>query len=241
MGLDWRRHRRRQIRRRVAERLRRLHLRSLDEYRFVLAENPSEAERFRTLLGVTITRFYRDPAMWEFLRQEVLPSLAGLSKAIIFSAGCAGGEEPYTMAMLWREFGPENTRPVFLAMDIDETVLWRARSGTYQDGSLRLLPDYFRHTYFTIQDGSYQLDPVVRSMVQFYLGDLTVLGPPRGIHLAFCRNLAYTYFGREERGRITEIFSRAIRPGGWLVIGATEKPNLTDWFEVKHPCIYRRI
>jgi chemotaxis protein methyltransferase CheR len=225
----------------VAERLHLLHLRSLDEYRHTLTESHSERERFRTLLGVTITRFYRDPDMWEFLKQEVLPGLAGLPRAVMFSAGCAGGEEPYTLAMLWREYGPENTRPVILAMDIDETVLCRARAGEYCGGGLRLLPQNFLDTYFTNQGGLFQLDQVIRSMVRFYLGDLTVIGPPRGIHLAFCRNLAYTYFGPEERNRITQAFSRAIRPGGWLVIGAKEKPDLTEWFEVKHPCVYRRI
>jgi chemotaxis protein methyltransferase CheR len=241
MGLDWRRHRRRQVRRRVAERLRELHLRSLEEYHLTLLKNPPEAERFRTLLGVTISRFYRDPDMWEFIKQTVLPSLAGLPRAVMFSAGCASGEEPYTLAMLWQHDGPERTKPVILAMDIDETVLRRAEAGVYEDGCLRLLPKDLRDTYFSRQGRLLQLDPAVQSLVQFYLGDFTVIGPPKGIHLAFCRNLAYTYFGREERGRITQTFHQAIQPGGWLVIGATEKPDLTEGFEVQHPCVYRRI
>lgn len=241
MGLDWRRHRRRQVRRRVAERLRVLHFRSLDEYRLALAENPTEASFFRTLLGVTITRFYRDPEMWEFLGREILPVLAGFPRVVMFSAGCAGGEEPYTLAMVWQEHGPPSVRPVILAMDMDETVLRRARAGVYEEGGLRLLPDHFRDTYFTRDGRLFRINPGVGAMVSFYLGDLSAIGPPRGIHLAFCRNLAYTYFSREIQARITEDFSRAVPPGGWMVIGAKEKTDLTPWFEVQHPCVYRRI
>lgn len=240
LGLDWRRHRRRGPRRRVAERMKALGLRALDQYRLFLENDPEEKNRLRALLGVTISRFLREAAVFENLALEVWPAWAGRDRAVMFSAGCAGGEEPFSLAMMWRERGPAGVRPVILAMDIDRPSLERAGQGVYAASQLREMPESWRTRYFTHRGPGWHISPAIRAMVHFYRADLRDMGPPQGLDLAMCRNMAYTYFTRPARLEVTRALARSLKPGAWLVVGAKERLETMGLFEMVRPCIYRK-
>jgi len=239
LGLDWRRHRRRGVRRRVAERMRTLGIRSLDVYQARLAGDQAEKDRFLALMGVTISRFFREARVFEYLAAEVWPVWTGRDKVAMFSAGCAGGEESYTLAIMWREHGPTGVRPVILAADIDLEVLLRARRGVYSSASLKEVPAELKTKYFRAEDGRWRLDESIQKMVHFYRADLRRSGFPPELDLVLCRNLAYTYFTHQAQEETTRAIARVLAAGGFLVVGAKEKPKPEDIFDQVYPCVYR--
>jgi chemotaxis methyl-accepting protein methylase len=163
LGRRWAGYRkvRRQVCRRVWRRVGELGLDSLAEYRSLLERDPDEWPRLDAMTNITISRFYRDRAVYDFLRSEVLPTLieqareAGRSIVRVWSAGCANGEEPYTLTIIWelalasisRDMGLE-----ILATDIKPVVLHRAAQARYPRSALRDLPEPWRETAFSPED-----------------------------------------------------------------------------------------
>jgi len=239
LGLNWRRHRRRGVRRRVSERMKTLGIRSMAEYQACLARDPKEKNRFLTLLGVTISRFFREAHVFDYLAAEIWPAWSGRKRVVMFSAGCAGGEEPYTLAILWREHGPAGVRPVILAADLDPEALPRARRGVYPPSSLREVPAAIKARYFHPQNGQWSLDEDVKKMVHFYRADLRHSGFPEELDLVLCRNLAYTYFALQAQEETGRAMAKALAAAGLLVVGAKERPKPEMMFEQVYPCVYR--
>jgi chemotaxis protein methyltransferase CheR len=242
---------RRQVCRRIERRLRELGLAGVDAYRAYLQANPEEWERLDELCHVTISRFYRDRGVFEFLRRAVLPELARRASRQgvaleAWSAGCASGEEPHTLALIWhlalaREF-PGLALHV-LATDADETMLRRARAAEYPESSLRELPESWRQAGFVELDGRYRLRSEVRLPVTVRRHDLRRAPPAGPFELVLCRNVAFTYFERRLQEEVAELLATCIEPGGALVLGSHETlPEGTEGFapwSVKHH-VYRR-
>jgi chemotaxis protein methyltransferase CheR len=209
LGRPWAGYRkvRRQVCRRVQRRAAELGLDSLAAYRDHLERHPDEWEVLDGLTNVTISRFQRDRGVFEFLRAQVLhPGMR------VWSAGCASGEEPYTLALLCE--GLE-----IIATDVDPRLLRRAEAGRYPPSALRELPAAVRERAFT--DGV--LDPRVRRRVTFLRHDVRDDPPAGPFDLVLCRNLAFTYFDdavqRATLGRIASVTA----PGGALVVGSHER------------------
>lgn len=233
---------RRQVCKRIGRRLRVLGLNTFDAYRAYLQEHQSEWELLDTLCRVTISRFYRDRDVFIALEREVLPALAhqvlahSERKLAVWSAGCASGEEPYSLALLWR-FALQEQFPRLsfeaLATDADPRLLTRARRGCYPAGSLKELPETWRAQAFEPVSNLYCLKATYRTAVTFLEQDLRTTLPTGPFHLVLCRNLAFTYF---DTGRQRECLHRLwaeLAPGGALVIGAREAlPKTDQTFEV---------
>jgi chemotaxis protein methyltransferase CheR len=230
---------RRQVCRRIAPRLTELGLAGIDAYRAYLQTNAGEWERLDELCHVTVSRFYRDRGVFEFLQRTALPELArrmgkrGMALKA-WSTGCASGEEPYTLALIWRlalarEF-PAVALHV-LATDVDDTVLRRARAAEYPESSLRELPESWPHAAFVELDGRYQLRPQIRSSVTIRPHDLRHAPPAGPFELVLCRNVAFTYFDLQDQREVAEHLAACIGPGGVLVVGAHETlPEGTNGF-----------
>jgi chemotaxis protein methyltransferase CheR len=179
---------------------------------------------------VTVTRFYRDRAVWDHLRRAILPEAIGAARSVlrIWCAGCASGEEPYTLALCWRlelsrRFPAAGIEIV--ATDDDERMLERARTAVYPFSALRDLPEAWRDAGFDAEAGSgWRLRPEFREPVRFLCGDVRREAPAGRFGLVLCRNLAFTYFDDatqlEALGRLAE----AMEPGGILVVGRRERP-----------------
>jgi chemotaxis protein methyltransferase CheR len=235
LGRRWAGYRkvRRQVCRRVWRRIGELGLATLAEYRSHLEREPDEWPRLDAMTNITISRFYRDRAVYDFLRSEVLPNLidrahgTGHSTVRVWSAGCASGEEPYTLAII-RELALASTAPdvrmEILATDIKPVVLRRADQGRYPSSALRDLPAPWREAAFSQEGDEFVLLPRFRGGVTLAQHDIRS-GPPDGpFDLVMCRYLAFTYFDDAGQRDMARALARVIRPGGALVLGNREAP-----------------
>jgi chemotaxis protein methyltransferase CheR len=222
---------RRQVCRRIARRLRELELPDASAYRSYLEKHPGEWTALDGLCRITISRFYRDRGIFDFLGEQVLPVLAeaavaqGSQEVLCWSAGCASGEEPYSLKILWaHRVGPRfpQLRLRITATDADATLLDRARSGRFPESSLRDLPDVWRASAFARSGSSFRLRTGLREGIEFGLSDLRRELPPGPFHLVLCRNLAFTYFDDSLQREILSRLVARILVGGALVIGAHE-------------------
>jgi chemotaxis protein methyltransferase CheR len=221
-----------QVCKRIGRRVKALGLEGAAAYRARLEADPAEWVVLDSLCRVTISRFYRDHVVFDALREELLPGLLrtargrGESVLRIWSAGCASGEEPYTVAVLFR-FGllpafPE-LRLELLATDADEALLARARRGCYPPGTLRELPRQWSARAFTLTaDGEQCLAPELREDISFRCQDLRTELPEGPFHLVLCRNVAFTYFAPPLQHEVLARLVERLVPGGLLVIGAHE-------------------
>lgn len=241
LGLAPRPHHRRGVRRKLSRRLDELHLRDWDVYAALVESDPAERQRLAALVSVTISRFLRNRTLWEFLGREVLPTLCDRQPRL-WSCGCASGEEPFSLAILWRETcpgGPVN----ILATDIDPVVLARAEAGLYAPGSLREMPPELRGRYFRPEKGGLRLSERVRGMVELRRHDLAAEPVPGGpFDLILCRNLAFTYFAEAARVEVALKLVASLSPGGWLAVGRKERlpQGVTGLLEAGYPGLYRR-
>ena len=237
---------RRNIRRRVMRRMESVGAHDFSSYLLVLRGTPSEWEVLRNLLTVTISRFFRNRKVFETLARQNLPSLAAKgSPARAWSAGCASGEEAFTIRILWEELpGP---RPLLsiLATDVDEACLMRAAEGLYSESSLREVPGPIAEKYFRREGVKYRLRQDVVRSVTFRRHDLLFEPPPGTFDMILCRNAAFTYFVPRRRMEIAESIASALPTGGTLVLGRTEKLPIgtSSWFTPDCPAgnIYRRL
>jgi chemotaxis protein methyltransferase CheR len=231
LGMRWAGFRkvRRQVCKRLGRRLAELGLADLDAYRARLEHDPEEWARLEALTRITISRFHRDRGTFAFLEAEVLPELAaarGAGALRAWCAGCASGEEAYTLAIMW-ELGvadrfPEVTLRV-LATDVDETMLARARRGCYGPGSVRELPGAWRTEAFVARDGELSVRRGFRDAVSIERHDVLRDAPPgEGFELVLCRNLAFTYFDDAGQRVVAAHLAGALRTGGALVLGRHE-------------------
>lgn len=180
-------------------------------------------------LTVGETYFFRDPAQFEFLRSEVLPAAAARGAGIrAWSAGCATGEEPFSISMLLHREGWQE-RAAVLGTDISRPRLARARRGVYSRWSLRGCPDEIVSTYFTRVGRGYALDPVIRESVRFDRVNLGEAGfregraEMRDLDLVLCRNVLI-YLDQGTIARVAAALLDSLRPEGWLLLGASDPP-----------------
>ena len=231
---------RRQTCKRIERRLRELGLSDVAEYRSCLEEKQDEWEVLDTLCRITISRFYRDRGVFQALGRDVLPELAqkaeqeGSRFLRCLCAGCASGEEPYTLALLWKFVAagksPEMDIRV-IATDSDRTMLERAARACYQPSSLKELPDRWQEEAFDKVDGRFCLRPEFRAMTEFCRQDIRQSMPDGPFQLILCRNLVFTYYDSALQKRILERLSEKLGNGGALIIGIHEElPEQTEAF-----------
>ena len=220
---------RRQVCRRIEGRLGELHLAGVAEYRGYLLTAPAEWTHLDGLCHITISRFYRDRGVFDFLGGTVLPELVreGRERAALelWSAGCASGEEPYTLSLVWQLAAGAAFPGValqILATDADATMLRRARTAEYPESALRDLPEAWREEGFTQHGDLYRLRARFRQPVTLRRHDVREAPPSGPFDLVLCRNLAFTYFDLELQRDVAARFAASVRPEGALVIGRRE-------------------
>jgi chemotaxis protein methyltransferase CheR len=244
----------RYMRRRITIRIRATDCASAAEYRNFLADNDQELDRLLRVLTIHVSQFYRNRSTFDRLQEEILPQLflrcarEGKNEVHFWSAGCAGGEEPYTLALVLREaFLPEMERYslAISATDVDGEILEKARNGVYGLERLVEIPQGVMETYFTSVDGKrFVVSPDVRGMVEFRRGDLLDTGSYRKSELILCRNVLI-YFERGQQEKILNAFAESLPEHGILVLGRSETliGDIRKRFECVSPVerIYRKI
>ncbi len=204
-----------------------------------------EIREVARLLTVGESYFFRNLHHFQALLEVVLPARAAVRPRTrgltVLSAGCSSGEEAYTIAMLLREH-PALTGhlppPAITGIDVNPTVLDKARRGRYTEWSLRATPPAARQRWFRREGGELALDDSLRSMVRFELGNLAdnATGPaaPASLDIIFCRNV-FIYFSRETIRNAVDCFARALEPGGYLFLGEAESlRGISTAFELCH-------
>jgi chemotaxis protein methyltransferase CheR len=236
-----------QVCKRLSRRMAELGFAELSEYRALLETDPEEWTRLDGLCRISISRFYRDQGMWRTLVREVVPDLAerartrGEGRLRIWSAGCASGEEPYTLALLFA-FGEtlSGYPPEILATDADPHLLERARRACYPPTSLRDVPKNWLTACEPFGD-EHCLSAEYLTPVRFLEQDIRHAFPESHFDLILCRNLVFTYFATALQAEIARRLVERIVPEGVLVLGIHESlPELVPMLAQERPWLYRK-
>ncbi len=232
LGRRWAGYRkvRRLVGKRLDRRLRLLALPDLAAYRTWLEAHPQEWPELDALLGIPISRFWRDRGVFDSVARDVLPALAasacaaGRRTLVAWSAGCASGEEPYTLAILWRErlqrAWPQLELRI-VATDGDTQLIERARRGCYAASSVKELPADLRAAAFEKREGGLCVRAELR-IVEILCQDLRERMPDGPFDLACLRNVIATYYALPIQREIIDRIAARMRPGSALLLGVHE-------------------
>lgn len=238
---------------RLGVRLRSLGLGSYGQYCAFIEGPDGQAERLEMLsvLTTNVTRFFREPHHFDFLRQGMIPDLLAHLRTggsvRIWSAGCASGEEPYSLALTFLGAAPDIARYDFkiLASDIDPAILRTAAAGVFSGRALAQVPQEQRDTYFTRmtdRPDHWHVAPELRSLIAFRRLNLIADWPfTHRFDVIMCRNVVI-YFGTETKARVWSRLLDQLRPGGWLITGHSERlpDQISHDAELLHTTTYRR-
>jgi two-component system CheB/CheR fusion protein len=227
-GFDFTGYKRTSLERRFQRRMDMIRCESYGDYLDYLEVHPEEYEALFDTLLINVTEFFRDPAAWEHLRDDVLPELLAAKpddeSIRVWSAGCASGEEAYTAAIVLAEaVGREafRERVKIYATDVDEDALATARLGVYSQKKLEGVPEELREKYFEPADERAAFGKDLRRAVIFGRNNLVSDAPISRIDLLICRN-TLMYFTAETQSRILRHFHFALREHGVLMLGKSE-------------------
>ncbi len=247
-GRDFSRYKRSTMMRRIARRMQLAHLEALEDYLGRLRAQPEEVKALADDLLITVTNFFRDPAAFQKLEEEVIPHLFqgkhAEDEVRLWSVGCATGEEAYSLAILLLEAAERLETPPriqIFASDLHEHSLVRAREGFYPgDIEADINPDRLRR-FFIKEESGYRIRKEVRELVVFAPHNLLGDPPFSRLDLIVCRNLLI-YLQRQIQGDVIDLFHYALRSDGYLLLGTSETIDTGDLFrlEDKPTCLYRK-
>ena len=223
------------MRRRIAVRMRARGAADYASYSRLLDSDPAEYEWLIAVLTINVTKLFRNAEAWDAVAHSVLPALWSLPSPRLncWVAGCASGEEAYTLAALWLQHASEHTRlgepggasrVRVTASDIDRESLAAAEAGTYADDSFAEAPAGVRERWFAPAEkgGRWTAGPELREIIRFERRDLLLdPAPAVAMHLITCRNVII-YFDRESQEALMQRFHDTLVPGGYLVLGKVE-------------------
>lgn len=238
-GFDLGHYRRGYIERRLASRMRALGLITYHQYGDRLDSDPEEFAHFLQALTIGVTEFFRDPEMWDELRNVVIPSiLAEKSRRNgnvlrVWSAGCATGEEAYSLAMAFLEAMGDDAGRLTLSIhgtDLDVDALEVAEDAFYAPERLVHVPADYLERYFepaAAEGQGRRVKSGIRRLVRFQPFSLFDSSPMRLVDLIMCRNV-FIYLDRTEQVRVLDEFWGATMKGGYLILGRSEKLSSGD-------------
>jgi two-component system CheB/CheR fusion protein len=250
-GIDFRNYKRPTIVRRLRRRMSATSSPTLADYVRYLGEHPEEYQRLVTTFLIKVTEFFRDRDLFDYLRTQAIPELiaeAGRNgnEIRLWSAGCATGEEAYSLALLVADAlgdrAPTFSVRVF-ATDLDSGAIAFARRGVYPASVLSKVPEAMRERYFDRREGGeYEVRKALRLMMVFGEHDIGQRAPFPRIDMVVCRNVLI-YFTTELQTRALQLFAFSVRDGGVLILGKAESTSaLPEPFalEDSHLKVYRR-
>ncbi|MEP7054692.1 MAG: CheR family methyltransferase [Actinomycetota bacterium] len=227
-GFDFTGYKRPSLQRRIARRMTSLDVSTYPEYQDFLEVHPDEFSELFNAVLINVTGFFRDEAVWECMRSTLVPELLSAkgedAPIRVWSAGCASGEEPYSLAMLLAQaMGAEQfkERVKIYATDVDDEALVTARAASYTERDLADMPAEFRDGLFEQEQGRFIFSKDLRRSVIFGRHDLIQDAPISRIDLLVCRN-TMIYLNSETQSRILSRFNFALNDDGFLLLGKAE-------------------
>jgi two-component system CheB/CheR fusion protein len=227
-GFDFNGYKRASLMRRVEKRMQAVGCEGFADYLDYLQVHPSEFEQLFNTILINVTSFLRDREAWDFLQEEIVPRLIARKSARepirIWSAGCASGEEAYSLAIVMCEalgIDQYRDRVKIYATDVDEEALSKSRLGTFNAKEISGLPERLLEKYFEKTDDRYTFRKELRRSIIFGRNDLIQDAPISRLDLLVCRNVLM-YFTAETQARILARFHFALNDGGILFLGRAE-------------------
>jgi two-component system CheB/CheR fusion protein len=227
-GSDFTGYKRQSLQRRIRRRMQAVKIFDFNDYRDFLEAHPYEFSKLFNTILINVTSFYRDWDAWTYLAEELLQRIISSKREgesiRIWSAGCATGEEAYTVAMLMLEAIGEadfKDRVKIFATDIDDAALAHARRAIYTAKDVEVVPAEIKDRYFLNQGDAYVFRPNLRRFVTFGRHDLIQNMPISHLDLLICRN-TLMYFNAETQAKILGGFNFALNDTGYLFLGRAE-------------------
>jgi chemotaxis methyl-accepting protein methylase len=217
------------LRRRVGVRMRARGVHTFEDYAALLDTDAQEYDRLLDALTINVTRLFRNIEVYEAMRRDVVAPLweSDRPRIRVWSAGCASGEEPYSVAALFALHAAEAgksaqlSRVDVLGTDIYRRSLEAAERGEIEEQDFDETPPDWRSRFFQ-KEPPFRIDPAVKRLVRFQRHDMLAEAPPRPLNeMIICRN-AVIYFDRESQDRLFDSFHACLAPGGFLVLGKVE-------------------
>ena len=249
-GIDFSAYKRPTVMRRLQRRMVATANPRLRDYVRFVQKHPDEYQRLSSAFLIKVTQFFRDPDLYEYLRETLVPQLIeearGHDRELrIWSAGCATGEEAYSLAILVAD-ALGNELPSFtvriFATDLDEEAIAFARRGRYPASAMSAVHPDLLSRWFQRDGDQYEVNKEVRTLVVFGQHDLGQRAPFPRIDLTLCRNVLI-YFTLELQKRALQLFAFSLRDGGYLVLGKAESSTpYAEHFILEQPRlkVYRR-
>lgn len=201
------------------------------EYMIVLKREPSEYDRLFDALTINVTDFFRDKSTYRIIEKTVIPELISSKKKEekkiirVWSAACASGEEPYSMAILFCEELGSRINDFLIsiyATDIDKPSLEKAKTAVYEPDTFSEVDMKILRRYFNC-NLKYRLKKKIKAMVKFKQHDLISDRPLVHLDIILCRN-ALIYFSRDQQVKLFDKFYKCLNKSGYLILGKTESP-----------------
>jgi chemotaxis methyl-accepting protein methylase len=230
-GLDLTQYRPAYVERRVAARLRVLNMHTYRQYARVLDADPNEYAKLLDTLTINVTDFFRDPPVYTAFRDQIIPSIIeGKTRSRqrmirVWSAGCATGQEPYSLAMAFlsaKDFQERSFMLSVVGTDLDPRALQTAKTAEYDVGALTHIPKAEQHRFVIVDGKTFHFTPEVTRHVKFQRLNLFSDEPIHMVDVIFCRNV-FIYFTRDQQAKVLDAFHRSLARGGYLVLGRSEK------------------
>ncbi len=228
VGIDFSEFKQPTVQRRLARRLALRGVANLPAYAALLETNADEVRSLYEDMLIHVTSFFRDPEVFTSLREHAFPELlkskADGATVRVWVAGCATGEEVYSLAIALLEFlaGVPGSHPIqIFGSDVSELAIQKARSGVYSDSAMRDVSDERRKRYFSRVDGAYRINRSVRDLCVFVRHDLARDPPFSKLDLVSCRNVLI-YFDQALQKKVVPILHYCLNQPGFLVLGHSE-------------------
>ena len=246
LGLSWRGYRkvRKGVKKRLDRHMQDLGCRDMRSYLAQLALGGEAARQIERVMSVSISRFFRDQRLWEVLEKRILPELIETcgNRVKVWSAGCACGEEVYSLKILWDQMSRTKANLPLLditASDLNPFYLKRAKAAVYSRSSLKDVPVDLRASCFEVKRSGKQfiVKPGLRTGITWITHNFFSGPPGAGFHLIFIRNNLLTYYKEERTAPVLNEIINALSVGGCMVIGSHEKHAIQSSALQPHPLL----
>lgn len=201
--------------------MRALNLDDYEDYRGYLEQEPAESQKLLDALTINLSYFFRNPETYSYIKDHIFSYYRKeRDKLCFWSAGCAHGEEPYSLAISAAESGIFHRTTIY-ATDIDERALETAERGVYSSIAFQYTPEDILQRYFVNQNDGLLITKKIREKVRFLNFDIFEMPPFEACDIILCRNVLI-YLDRNAQSIILRNFHSQLKPGGYLIIGKVE-------------------
>lgn len=215
---------------------------NFQEYFRMMETDDKLLNQFLDRVTINVTEMFRNPEQFVLLEKTIIPIMLETSRSLnVWSAGCSYGHEPYSLAISLEETSPIRKHKI-VATDIDPRALEHAKVGVYSIADAKNVDSARIQRWFTSEDNKLTAKKRLQDMIEFRHLDLLKDSYPCGMDLIVCRNVVI-YFTDEAKSELYKKMFRALKPGGFLFIGSTERVN--NYAEIgylnPYPFIYRKV